>query len=83
MNILFHEIKRTRKIINDSIEALTRKSMLVSDYLSLMLGKPRIRITNMKTSLRFPCLGHNPIIESINLGVEKRNRYISGLTRPI
>ena len=35
-----------------------------SDYLSLMLGKPRIN--NLKTSLRFPCLGLNPIIDSIN-----------------
>ena len=31
------------------------------------LGKPRIRLTNLKTSLRFPCLGLNPIIDSINL----------------
>ena len=37
------------------------------DYLSLMLGKPRIRLNNLKTSLRFPCLGLNPIIDSINL----------------
>ena len=32
-----------------------------------MLGKPRIRLNNLKTSLRFPCLGLNPIIDSINL----------------
>ena len=31
-----------------------------------MLGKPRIRLNNLKTSLRFPCLGLNPIIDSIN-----------------
>ena len=37
------------------------------DYLSLMLGKPRIRLNNLKTSLRFPCLGLNPIIDSVNL----------------
>ena len=36
------------------------------DYLSLMLGKPRIRLNNLKTSLRFPCLGLNPIIDSIS-----------------
>ena len=30
-----------------------------------MLGKPRIRLNNLKTSLRFPCLGLNPIIDSI------------------
>ena len=40
---------------------------LVSDYLSLMHGKPRIRQNNLKTSLRYPCLGLNPIIDSINL----------------
>ena len=38
-----------------------------SDYLSLMLGKPRIRLNNLKSSLRFPCLGLNPIIDSIDL----------------
>ena len=32
-----------------------------------MLGKPCIRLNNLKTSLRFPCLGLNPIIDSINL----------------
>ena len=32
-----------------------------------MLGKPRIRLNNLKTSLIFPCFGLNPIIESINL----------------
>ena len=31
-----------------------------------MLGKPRIRLNNLKTSLRFPCLGLNPIIDSIS-----------------
>ena len=38
-----------------------------SDYLSLMLDKPRIRLKNLKTSPRFPCLGLNPIIDSIIL----------------
>ena len=42
-------------------------SGLFSDYLSLMLGKPRIRQNNLKTSLRFPCLGPNPNIDSIIL----------------
>ena len=42
-------------------------SGLFPDYLSLMLGKPHIRLNNLKTSLRFPCLGLNPIIDSINL----------------
>ena len=32
-----------------------------------MLGKPRIRLNNLKTGLRLPCLGLNPIIDSINL----------------
>ena len=31
-----------------------------------MLGKPRIRLNNLKTSVRFPCLGLNPIIDSIS-----------------
>ena len=55
------------KIINDWVEALTRNSGSFSDYLSLMLGKPGIRLNNLKTSLRFPCLGLNPIIHSIIL----------------
>ena len=38
-----------------------------SDYLSLMLCKPRIRLNNLKNSLRFPCLGLNRILVSINL----------------
>ena len=37
-----------------------------SDYLNLMLGKPRIRLNNLKTSLGFPCLGLNPIIICIS-----------------
>ena len=37
-----------------------------SDYLSLMFGKPRIRLNNLTTSLRFLCLGLNPIIDSIS-----------------
>ena len=32
-----------------------------------MLGKPRIRLNNLETCLRFPCLGLDPIIDSINL----------------
>ena len=35
-----------------------------SDYLSLMLGKSCIRLNNLETGLRFPCLGLNPIIDS-------------------
>ena len=34
-----------------------------------MLGKPRIRLNNLKISLRFPCLRFNLIIDSINLNV--------------
>ena len=37
-----------------------------SDYLSLTVGKPRIRLNNLKTNLRFLCLRLNPIIDSIN-----------------
>ena len=40
---------------------------LFSDYLSLMIGKPRKRLNNLKTSLTIPCLGLNSIIDSINL----------------
>ena len=49
-----------------------------SDYLSLMLGKPRIRLNNLKTSPRFPCLGLNPIIDSINLPniSDESSRYL-------
>ena len=32
-----------------------------------MLGKPPIRLNNLKTNLRFPCLGLNPIIDTISL----------------
>ena len=32
-----------------------------------MLGKPRIRLDNLKTSMRFPCVGLNSFIDSINL----------------
>ena len=28
-------------------------------------------LNNLKTSLRFPCFGHNPIIDSINLNILK------------
>ena len=31
-----------------------------------MLGKPHIRQNNLKTSLRFPCLGLNAIKDSIS-----------------
>ena len=30
-----------------------------------MLGKPRIRLNNLKTRIRFPCLGLNPIRDFI------------------
>ena len=32
-----------------------------------MLGKPCIRLNNLKTSLRFPCHCLNPIIDSVDL----------------
>ena len=40
-----------------------------SDYLSLMLGKPRLRLDNLKTSLRVPFLGLNSIIDFIILSI--------------
>ena len=48
-----------------------------SHYLSLMLGKPRIRLNNLKTSLRFPCLGFNPIIDSISHKVIAKQSFKS------
>ena len=48
-----------RKIIYDGVEASDKEiSGSFSDYL---------RLNNLKTSLRFPCLGINPIIDSLNL----------------
>ena len=38
-----------------------------------MLGKPRIGLNNLKTSLRFPCLGLNPIIDSIIILKNQKN----------
>ena len=35
--------------------------------LSLMRGKPCIRLNDLKPSLRFPCQGLDPFIDSINL----------------
>ena len=50
---------------------------LVFRLFSLMLSKPRIRLNNLKTSLRFPCRGLNPIIDSINLlDILKSSPYI-------
>ena len=43
-----------------------------------MLGKPRIRLNNLKTIPRFPCLGLNPIIDSINLA-----HWLRQLTRDV
>ena len=40
-----------------------------SDYLSFMLGKPRIRLNNLKTSLRVPFLGLKSIIDFIILSI--------------
>ena len=50
------------------------------DNLSLMLGKPRIRLNNLKTSLRFHCLGLIPIIDSITqLGINRLSWLIGWL----
>ena len=80
-----------RKIINYEVEASTSKSQSpFLDYLSLVLGKPRIRLNNLKRSLRFPCLGFNPIIDSINLlnalvhisGLKQTSKISSGFFVP-
>ena len=34
--------------------------------LFIMLGKPRIRLNNLKTSLEFSCRGLNPLTDSIS-----------------
>ena len=58
--------------MDDGVDALSRKSSKVrhgTNYLSLMLGKPRIRLNNLKNSLRFPCLH---IIDSIIILIYRR-----------
>ena len=52
-----------------------------SDYVSFMLGKPRIRLNNLKNSPRFLYLGLNSIIDSI--GVCSRYLTFIYLVRPI
>ena len=37
----------------------------VTDYLSLRLSKSSIKLNNLKTSLRFPCLDSSQILEFI------------------
>ena len=48
---------------------------LVFKLLNPMLGKPRIRLNNLKTSLRFPCLGFNTIIDSTQKVPTSRERF--------
>ena len=55
---------------------------LVSRLFSLMRGKPCIRLNNLKTSLRFPCRGLNPIIDSISLAVDSYRQHKNKPTRP-
>ena len=54
-----------RKIISDGVEASTKKSQA-----RFQIG---IRLNNLKTSLRFPCLGLNTIIDSINVCMISKN----------
>ena len=51
-----------------------------SDCLSLMRGKARMRLNNLKISLRFPCLGCNPIIDSINLNASYHCKLLTTLS---
>ena len=53
-----------------------------SDYLSLTLGKPRIRLNNLKINLRFLCLGLNFIIDSINLSAYRHETKIFFEAKP-
>ena len=54
-----------RKIINDGVEALTRKSQACFQIICLMLGRASHE-TNLKPCLRFPCRGLNTVIDSVN-----------------
>ena len=46
---------------------------LVFKLFKFYAGKPHLRLNNLKTSLRFPCLGLNPIIDSIYIITEEYN----------
>ena len=48
-----------------------------SDYFSLILGKPHIRLNNLKTNQRFPCLCLNPIILSFNYNIVCHHLLVS------
>ena len=49
------------KMNNDDVETRTSYSRFQ------MLGKPRMLLDNLKTSLRVSCLDQNPIIDTISL----------------
>ena len=47
-----------------------------------MLGKPRLRLNNLKTSQRFPCLGLNLITDSISpMGEKSVSQEIRCITK--
>ena len=75
MNILFYETEMHEKsIFSDGVDAFDKEisGSFFSRFLNLMLGKPCVRLNtcNQKTTLRFPCVDLNPIIDSINLLVK-------------
>ena len=54
--------------MSDGVEALVTKSQAGFQSNSLVLGKPRVRIKNLKSSLRFSCR-RQPIIDSFISGL--------------
>ena len=54
---------------------------LIMMMMMIMLGKPRIRLNNLETSLIFPCLGLNPIIDSTSLPHQPCNLLSSFLVK--
>ena len=54
-----------RNIIKDVVEASTRKSQVVFRLFVSCSAKSRMRLNNLKTCLRFPCIGLNTIIGSL------------------
>ena len=60
-----------RKIVSDRTGAETRISDTLSDYKVSCLAEPHIRLNNLDTCTRYPCL--NLITVSINLVYNHRN----------
>ena len=64
-----------RKIINDGVEASTRKSQARFQIIRVSFSAvPRMRLEKSENlpEIKFPCLGLNPIIDSFSLMGEKK-----------